>query len=175
MKKIGLFLIIAMFVSVFASSSYAKKTYLNAGQADDMWDIEGTEPGKAATFGLIMEEKYDEGKGEYVQETDGAALYFLSEKKIKKLYIYGDARGGSIFAFLIKTNSQTGAYEWINVDLSDPNFEPTALDFSSGKATVIDSTIKKSKKEKWLLIVELVKSEEEGAESPIFYGIKYKS
>ena len=173
MKKIGLFLIISIFVSVFANTSHAKSTYLNAGQADHIWYLDVSEYEEGKNFGLILEERYDEGKGEDVLRENGDADYYINTNKIKKLYIYGDSRGGSIIVELLKVNSQTGAFEWI---AGNPEqIEPTALDFSSGKVTLVDSTIKKSKNEKWVLMITMEKGEVEGAESPIVYGIKYKS
>ena len=163
MKKIGLFLIIAVFVSVFASTSYAKNTYINAGQADNIFDLEISELDGGAKSGLVLD----------IEEKDGLATYYIDTNKIKKLYVYGDARGGYIAVLLMKINSQTGDYEWIGENPSQ--VEPTALDFSSGKVQVIDNTIKKSKKEKWALIIVLSEGETEGVESPIVHGIKYKS
>lgn len=173
MKKLSVFLIIPVFMLIIASPSYAKNTYVNAGQADAFDDAALTDPGKDAIFGVALEDEYDESLDEDVLVEDGMAIYLIKTNKIKKLYVYGDNKNGTVVALLLKVNDNTGAYEWMNFDPTSGY--PDGLSFSSGKATVIDSTIKKSKKETWVLVVELTKSETEGDESPIIYGIKYKS
>ena len=173
MKKVGLVLIVIVLISAFTNTSYAKSTYISAGQAAAIEDTASTDPGRETTFGFGLDDEYDESLDKYVLVKDGYVSYTISDNKIKKLYVYGDSKDGDILVNIMKINNQTGAFEWMLWDV-EQGFEDQILDFSSGKVQVVDSTIKKSEKETWAVVVFLGIDDEKD-ESPIIYGIKYKS
>ena len=96
-------------------------------------------------------------------------MYIIRDNKIKNLTLYADAKGGGIDVGIAKYNSVTGAGELVK------EFEN--LNFSSGQAKLpLTSTLKKSKKELWVVFVLLeVASDKDEEQYPQFYGFKYKS
>ena len=163
MRKLNLLLIV-LFVAMFSDAAFAKMKYVAAQAADFQED---TSP--------VHSESGLERDGITVEENkeEGIVDFYLKKKKLKKLTVYGDPKGGSILVFLVKVDLKTGLLYDLNGDLisEENSFNES---FSSGSTSLqvnLPKGLKKKKNEVWVLRMDLIKGDEN---LPELYGFKYK-
>ena len=162
MRKLDLFLII-LFVALFSDFGFAKTKFISALNETRKIDSVGLDPGKGGKFGVTIA----------TSKTKTALFYTINKKKIKKLIIYGDPKGGTISAVLFLVNDKTGLFFDINGNeiLGDPTEKMFISGETSLKLDLPKKGIKKKRKFSWVLMINLIKGDEN---LPELYGIKYK-
>lgn len=167
MKKTMFLMFICIGIIFLNTSAYSKNIYLSANQAEKIRNVIALDPGQTNTDGVTLVSNIQ-------SEDSGQIVYYISNKKIKKLSIYGNPMQGTINITIYKVDLENGNI--LDADgklMTDDLFNPLNVNFENNQDELVvnfSSNYSKNKNEVWVIDFDI----RPGDTNPEIYGIKVK-